>query len=76
MTFVPLDEILNGGGQVSQLQIATPAQFVSHVFGKILGPSLFGVDHADRIIVLAREEILNNGFQVGGFVVGFAPRTA
>ena len=75
---MPLDEILNGGWHISQLEITPPAEFVSHVFGNVLGPSLFSVegDDADRIFVLARKEILNNGFQVRGFVVGFAPGAA
>ena len=69
-----LDEILNGGGHISHLEIAPPVQFVSHVFGNVLRPSLFSVesDDADRIVVLARKEILNNGFQVRGFVVSLA----
>ena len=78
MTFVAFDKILNGGGHISRLQIAAPAQFVSHVFGNVLRPSLFSVegDDADRIVVLARKEILDNGFQVRRFVVGFAPGAA
>jgi hypothetical protein len=53
-------------------------QFVSHVLGNVLGPSLFSVEgnDADRIVVLAGKEILNNGFQVRLFIVGFAPGTA
>jgi hypothetical protein len=63
-TFLSLDEILNGGWQISQLYIATPAQFVSHIMGNVLGPALGRIegDDADRIIVLARKEIQNNGF--------------
>jgi len=55
VAYVPLDEILNGGWQISQLWIAAPTQFVSHVFGNVVRPSLFSVegDDADRIIVLA-----------------------
>jgi hypothetical protein len=70
-----LDEILNGGGNISHLEIAPPAQFVSHVFGNVLRPSLFGVEghDADWGAVLPRKEILNNGFQVGGFLICFAP---
>ena len=77
-TLMPLDEILNGGWHISRLQIAAPAKFVSHILGNVLRPALVRIegDDADRIIVLARKEILNNGFQVRGFVVGFAPGAA
>ena len=73
---MPLDELLNVGWHIARLEIAASAQFLSNVFGDVVRPSLFGVegDDADRIVVLARKEILNNGFQVRGFVViGFAP---
>jgi hypothetical protein len=73
-TFLSLDEILNGGWHISQLYIATSPQFVSHILGNVLGPALGRIegDDADRIIVLARKEILYNGFQVCRFIVGFA----
>jgi hypothetical protein len=63
-TFLSLDKILNGGWHISQLQITTPAQFMSHILRNVLGPALGRIegDDADRIIVLARKEILNNGF--------------
>jgi hypothetical protein len=45
------------------------------VLGYIIRAALGRIkgDDADRIIVLARNEILDNCFQVCGFVVGFAP---
>ena len=45
------------------------------VLGYVLRPAPGPIegDDADRIVVLARKEILQNGFQVCGFVVGFAP---
>jgi hypothetical protein len=76
---MPLDKILNEGWHIDPLEIAAPAKFVSHVLRTILRPSFFSVegDNADRIVVLARKEVLNNGFQVRGFVVvGFSPGTA
>jgi hypothetical protein len=42
--FMPLDEILNGGWQISPLSNAAPAQFVSHVFRNVLRPSIFSVE--------------------------------
>jgi hypothetical protein len=56
------------------LQIATTAQFVSYIFGDVLGPALLSVecDDADRIVILARKEILDNDFEVCSFVVGAA----
>jgi hypothetical protein len=44
VTFMPLDEILSGGWQISPPWIAAPAQFVSHVFRNVLRPSLFSVE--------------------------------
>jgi len=78
MAFVLLHEIRNGGGQFAHLQIAAPPKFMGDILGYVLGPSLLGVecDDADRIVVLARKEILDNGFQVCGFVIGFAPSAA
>ena len=72
---MPLGEILNGGWHISQLEIAAPAQFVSHVFGYVLRPPLFGVegDDADRIVVLSGEEILDDRFEVRGLVVCLGP---
>ena len=59
-SLVPLDEILNGGWYLARLEIAAPAQFASHVLGDVLRPLLVSVegDDADRIVVLARKEIL------------------
>jgi hypothetical protein len=56
-TFLPLDEILNGGWHISQLEIAAPAQFAGHILGNVLGPALGRIegDDADRIIALARK---------------------
>jgi len=73
-----LDEILNRGWQISQLLVAAPAQFAGHILGYVLRPALGRIegDDADRIVVLARKEIQNNGFQVCAFIVGFAPGAA
>ena len=51
---------------------------MSDVLGYVLRPALVRIegDDPDGIIVLARKEILNDGFQVRGFVVGFAPGAA
>jgi hypothetical protein len=64
VAFVPFHEIRDRDGKFAHLKITTPAQFVSHVFGNVLRPSLFSIesDNADRILILARKQILNNGF--------------
>jgi hypothetical protein len=56
------------------LQIAATAQFVRDVFGNVFRPTFGGVegDDADRVVILVGEQVLNYGFEVGGFVIGFA----
>ena len=78
VTLMPLNEILNGRWHISHLEIAAPAQLAGDILRNIFGPALGRIegDDADRATVLAGEEILNNGFEVSGFVVGFAPRAA
>ena len=77
-TLLSLDEILNGRWHISHLQIAAHPKLMSDVLGYVLRPALGRIegDDPDGIIVLARKEILNDGFQVRGFVVGFAPGAA
>jgi hypothetical protein len=54
VSFMTLDEILNARWHISQLEIATPAQFASHVMGNVLGPSLYSVvgNYPGRIAIL------------------------
>jgi hypothetical protein len=51
---------------------------VSDIFGHVLRPTLSGVegDDPDRVAVLAAKKVLDDGFKVRGFVVGFAPGAA
>jgi hypothetical protein len=67
---VPLDEIRDRGGQLAHLQIAATAQFAGDVFGNVFRPALGGIkgDDADRIAILAAQQVLNYRFEVGGLV--------
>src|SRR4051812_38793231 len=73
-----IDKALEEGGHIAQLQIASPAELVGDVAGNILRPFLGGVeaDYADRVFVLALEEVDDHRFQIGGFHVALAPDPA
>ena len=75
---MPLNEILNGRWHISHLEIAAPAQFAGDILRNIFRPAFSRIegDDADRATVLAGEEILNNGFEVSGLVVGLPPSAA
>jgi hypothetical protein len=48
---------------------------VRDIFGNVFGPALGGIegDNADRVGILAGEQILDDGFQIGGLVIGLDP---
>jgi hypothetical protein len=73
---VPFNEIRDLSGQLAHLQIATAAQFAGDFFGDIFRPAVGGIegDDANRVIILADQEVSNDRFEVGAFVIGFAPR--
>jgi hypothetical protein len=75
---VPFDKIRDRGGEFAHLQIAATAQFAGDIFGNVFRPALGGIegDDADRVAVLAGQQVSNDGFEVGGFVIGFAPGAA
>ena len=75
---MPLNEILNGRWRISHLEIAAPAQLAGYILRNIFGPALGGIegDDADRVALLAGQQVLNYRFEVGGFVIGFAPGAA
>jgi hypothetical protein len=73
--FIPVGEILQGQGNVTHLQIATPAQFMGDVCGNVFRPSFGGVEgnDADRVIVLAGKQVLNDGLKVGSLAISLTP---
>jgi hypothetical protein len=72
-----LDEIPDAFGQFAILQIAAPAQLVG-VLRDVARPPLGGVktENADRIFVLVGEQVRDDGFEGGMFVVRLAPNPA
>jgi hypothetical protein len=78
MAFVEFDEILDVGGHVSKLQVATPAKLLGDVLGDITRPALGAVeaDDLDRAVILAGEQIGDDGLEIGRLVVGFTPDAA
>ena len=76
MSLVPFDKIGDRGGQLTRLQIAATVQFAGDVLGNIFRPALGGIegDDADRVTILAGQQVLNYRFEVGGFVIGLPPR--
>ena len=74
--FVAVDEVLEEERNVAHLQIAAPAQLMGDICGDVLRPALGGVegDDADRVVVLAGQQVLDHGFQVGGLDVGSRAR--
>jgi len=75
---VPLDEILNAGRNVSQLQIAAPPQFPGDVLRHVtrLALELVEAEYPDRVFVLAIEQVENDGLKIGGLEFRFAPDPA
>jgi hypothetical protein len=76
--FVPFDKIRNRERKLAHLKIAASAQFAGDIFGDIFRPALGSIegDDADRIAILPGQQTLNYRFEVGGFVIGFAPGAA
>lgn len=78
MAYVACDEILDAGGHISKLQIAAPAQLLGDILGDVTRPA-FGAVEADDLIrpaVLTGEQIGDDGLEIGGLIVGFAPDPA
>ena len=75
---VPFDKIRDRRGKIPHLQIAATAQFARDVFRNVFRPALGGIegDDADRVAILAGQQVLNYRFEVGGFVIGFASGAA
>jgi hypothetical protein len=72
---VPRDEALDTGRDLAHLQIAPAAQFLCDIGGNILRPALSGVeaDDADGVRILAVEQVLDDGHEVGCLDIGLAP---
>ena len=64
---MPFDEIRDHSGDLAHLQIAATAQFAGDVLGNIFRPALGGIegDDADRVTILAGQQVLNYRFDVG-----------
>jgi hypothetical protein len=68
---VPFDKIRDRSGEIAHLQIAATAQFASDILRTSSDQC-----SADRVAILAGQQVLNYRFEVGGFVIGFAPSSA
>ena len=62
MTFMAFYEILDAGWHIAELKFAAAAQFLCDILGHVLRPDFGGVerDHADRIAVVACQEVLHD----------------
>ena len=71
---VVVDEVLQPERNIAHLLIAAVAKFVRYVGGNVLRPLLGGAEgnDPDGVLVLAREQIGDHGFQIGLFDIGFA----
>jgi hypothetical protein len=58
--------------------MAAPADLLGDVLGDVAQPALKRVEaeHPDRAFVLTREQLLDDGLQIGMLGVGFAPDAA
>ena len=76
--FVAIDEVLQEERNVTLLQVAAPAQLLGDVGGNVLRPFFGGIeaDHANRVFILAGQQVENDGLELGRAVVGFAPDPA
>jgi hypothetical protein len=63
--FVPICEILQVKRDVSRLKVAAAAQFAGDILGNIFRPALGGIegDDADRVTILAGQQVLNYRFR-------------
>jgi len=77
-TFVTFNELLEVGRQLGPLQIAAPPDLHGDILGDIARPSLSGVEAHDPqgVLVLARQEIGDDGFEVVGPHLGLTPAAA
>jgi len=70
----------NPAGRTERLAVAdrSAGALVGDVSRDVLRPAFCGIeaDDADRVLVLAGEQIPNDGFQIGRFVIGFRPDAA
>lgn len=75
---VPLDELFKMERHVMELQIAAPAQFVSHLCRAVPRPTCRGVEahDANRVAILSLEHAHDDRLEVGPFDVGFAKGAA
>jgi hypothetical protein len=78
VAFVAFDEVLDAGGHISGPEIATPAQLLGDILGDVAGPALGRIEADDlrRAVILAGEQIGDDGFEVGRLVVGILPDPA
>ena len=67
---MPLNEILNGRRHISQLEIAAPAQLAGDILRNVFRPALGRIegDDADRIAILARKQVLDDGLKISGLI--------
>jgi hypothetical protein len=72
-TVIQINELSQADRNISHLLAAAVAQPMRHVLRYILRPLLHGVEShdADRVLVLAGEQIGDHGFQIGIFNIGF-----
>jgi hypothetical protein len=75
---IPVREILKIEGDIAHLQIAAPPKLMGDVDGYVLRPMFGGIesDDANWLAVLPCQKILNDYFEVGGYVIGFPPGAA
>ena len=75
---VAFDKIRDRRRKIAHLQIAATAQFARDIFGNVFGPTFGGIegDDANRVGILAGQQVLNYRFEVSGFVIGFGPGAA
>jgi hypothetical protein len=75
--FVAIDEILQEERNIALLQIAALAQIVGDIGGNVLRPFRGGEgDDADRVFILAGQQVENDGIELGRAGVGLAPDRA
>ena len=75
---MPLNEILNGRRHISRLEIVAPAQLAGDILRNVFRPALGRIegDDADRIAILARKQVLDDGLKISGLIVGLPPSAA
>src|SRR4051794_25489662 len=63
---------------ISHLEIAAPAQLAGDILRNVFTPALGRIegDDADRIAILARKQVLDDGLKISGLIVGLPPGAA